>query len=144
MEGSSGKPPRSWEEIVQSRGVAILMQLTMPVLHDRGGDTGRSTKCRISEIRREPDGKFAFILEIPADNERRRLVGEDRFHLSCLQELFAITVRETFPTGERPEVVVGILDPGTGGTVWPQELWLESELDSPENDPEDEDPGGGD
>lgn len=142
MEGASGKPPRSWEETVQRRGAAILMQLAMPVLHDRGGDTGRSTKCAFAEIRREPDGRFIFILEIPADNERRRLVGEDQFTLSCLQELFSVTVRETFPTGERPNVTVGVRDPETGETFWPEELWLDDELDQPDYDLED--PGGGD
>lgn len=140
MEGGSSKPPRSWDEIVQSRGVAILMQLAMPVLNDRGGDTGRSTKCSIAELRRETDGKFVFILDIPTDDERRRLVGEDRFHLSCLQELFSVTVRETFPPRERPDVMVGVRDPETGETLWPQELFLDSELDPPE----DEDPRGGD
>jgi hypothetical protein len=144
MEGNSGggpKPQRTLQEIVRSRGVAFLMQLAMPVLHDRGGDSGRSTKCRISEIQERPDGRTVFVLDILEDNERGRIIGVKRLHLSALQILFSLAVRETFPTEDRAgvKVVVGILDPERNHVVLPQDLVPESDLE-PEDAHDQEEP----
>jgi hypothetical protein len=147
MEGTSGggpKPPRTLQEIVRSRGVAILMQLAMPVLHDRGGDSGRATKCRISDIQDHPDGRVVFVLDIPEKNERGRLIGMKRLHLSALQILFSAAIRDTFPTEDRAgvKVMVGILDPERNHVVLPQDLVPESELEppNPEDDYDQEEP----
>ena len=151
MEGSSGdggKPQRTRQDIVRARGVAILMQLAMPVLHDRGGDSGRATKCKIFDIQEHPDGRTVFVLDIAENNERGRLIGENRLHLSALQILFTAALRDTFPTEERSglAVVVGIRDPANDHVVLPQELVPENELDppAPDNGPEPEDEEGDD
>lgn len=133
MNGSEGKSQRSWEENVRVRGVAILLRLVMPIVHDKGDDAGRATKCRVVDIRQHPDGRFVFVLNIPDDTERGRLIGPKCLHLSALQILFSVALRATFPARERPNVVVGIWDAEQERVLMPQELIPESELE-----PEDE------
>ncbi len=147
MEGTSGsgpKPQRTREDVIRSRGVAILMQIAMPVLHDRGSDDdrGRATRCKLFDVYADPEGRMVFVLDIADDDERDRIIGgEHRLHLSALQILFSVSVRDTFPVEERQNVnvIAGIRNPGDGLIVFPQELVPESELDP--LDPEDEDDG---
>jgi len=133
-ENNEGELERSWEESVRSRGVAILLRLVMPILRDRGDDSGRATKCRVVDIQQHPDGRFVFVLNVPEDSERGRLIGPKCLHLSALQILFSVAIRATFPVKERPNAVVGIRDPVRERILMPQNLVPESEPEPEEDD----------
>ena len=127
--GNGQATPRSWSDEVRSRGVAILLRLVMPIIHDRGDEHGRAVKAQVGDILQTPDGHFTFVLEIVEDGERGRLIGPKCLHLSALQVLFAAAVRDTFPRENRPSVCVGIKDHEHNRVLMPQKLWLESELE---------------
>jgi hypothetical protein len=124
---------RTWDEKIRMRGKTILLGLVGFILHDEEDD-GRS-KAYVYKFEKQSDGQFIFVLHIPDDAERGRLVGPKCLHLSALQILFAAALRATFPTKERPEVVVGIRDPYRNRVLKPQGLAPESELE-PEPDEE--------
>jgi len=125
----NGRPQRSWEENVRIRGVAILLRMIAPILHDRGDDQGRITKAKVRGISRTPHGEFIFVLEVPNHAERGRLIGPDCRTLSALQALFSTALTTTFSRDDRPRVTVGIWDDEGSRVLMPQRLYVESELE---------------